>query len=81
MIGARRTKPSGEIVERMNGSISSLKIWNRILTAEDVKNVYGSCDLTRGNVLNWCENVITPMLRKGVKIVSPSTACRATSCK
>ena len=81
MIGARKTRPSGEIVERMNGSISSLKIWNRILTAEEVQKVHGSCDLTRGSVLNWCENLISPMLRKGVKIVSPSTACSPTLCK
>ncbi|PFX33501.1 Pentraxin-4 [Stylophora pistillata] len=74
VLGARRDG-SGEFVERLNGSMSNLKIWNRELTAQEISKVHGSCDFTRGNVFNWCENVIAPMLRKGVKIVSPSTTC------
>lgn len=77
VLGALR-KGSGEFVERLNGSMSNLRIWSRELTAEEIKKVYDSCDFIRGNVFNWCENVVAPMLRKGVKIVSPSTACSSS---
>ncbi|KAL9979868.1 hypothetical protein ACROYT_G017592 [Oculina patagonica] len=77
VIGARRTGPSGVFTDRMNGSISNLNIWNRYLNEEDVHKVYRSCDLNRGNVVYWCKHVIAPMLRNGVSIVSPSTACDA----
>lgn len=80
VLGALR-KGSGEFVERLNGSMSSLRIWSRELTAEEIKKVYDSCDFIRGNVFNWCENVVAPMLRKGVKIVSPSTACSSSLCE
>lgn len=77
MVGARRTGPSGEFTDRLNGRFSNLNIWDRYLTEEDVHKVYRSCDLNRGNVMYWCKHVIAPMLRNNVSIVSPSTGCSA----
>ena len=79
-IGARRSRSTGQITHRMSGRFSNLNIWDRYLTEDDLHKVYRSCDLNRGNVMYWCQNVIVPMLRNNVSIVSPSTGCSA-SCK
>lgn len=77
VIGARRTGSNGQITHRMSGRFSNLNIWDRYLTEEDLQKVYRSCDLNRGNVMYWCQHVITPMLRNNVSIVSSSTGCSA----
>jgi len=77
IIGAKKKMPQGEFINRLNGSLSSLNIWNKFLTADEVQKVYRSCDQSRGTVLYWCAHVIGPMLRNGVTMVTPSTACTA----
>ena len=77
LIGARKNGLTGQITQRMSGRFSSLNIWDRYLTEDDLHKVYRSCDLNRGNVMYWCKHVITPMLRNNINIVSPSTGCSA----
>lgn len=79
VIGARM-QPDGTLAEHMNGSLSNLNVWNKYLTADEVQNVYHSCNLAKGNVFYWCSHVINLMTRINVSTVSPSTACSA-SCK
>lgn len=74
-------KGFGEFVEGLNGSMSNLRIWNRELIVEEIKKVYDSCDFIRGNVFNWCENVVVLMFRKGVKIVLFFIVCSFSLCE
>ena len=79
VIGARM-QPDGTLTDHMNGSLSNLNVWNKYLTADEVQNVYRSCNLAKGDVFYWCSHVINLMTRINVSMVSPSTACSA-SCK
>lgn len=81
VIGAGKSKGKVEgFIQHFNGSLSAVNIWNKLLTADDVLKLYRACHLQRGNLLYWCEHVISPMLRNNVSMTSPSTSC-SSSCK
>ena len=81
VIGAGKSNVvGGGFIQHFNGSLSAVNIWNKLLTADDVLKLYRACHLYRGNLLYWCEHVISPMLRNNVSMTSPSTSC-SSSCK
>ncbi|XP_074617862.1 C-reactive protein-like isoform X2 [Acropora palmata] len=78
VIGAGKSKgKEGGFIQHFNGSLSAVNIWNKLLTADDVLKLYRACHLQRGNLLYWCEHVISPMLRN-VSMTSPSTSCSSS---
>lgn len=79
VIGAGKSNVvGGGFIQHFNGSLSAVNIWNKLLTADDVLKLYRACHLYRGNLLYWCEHVISPMLRNDVSMTSPSTSCSSS---
>lgn len=79
VIGAGKSNVAGGgFIQHFNGSLSAVNIWNKLLTADDVLKLYRACHLYRGNLLYWCEHVISPMLRNDVSMTSPSTSCSSS---
>lgn len=76
VIGAGKSKAG--FIQHFNGSLSAVNIWNKLLTADEVLKLYRACHLQRGNLLYWCEHVISPMLRNNVSMTSPSTSCSSS---
>ncbi|XP_064199795.1 sushi, von Willebrand factor type A, EGF and pentraxin domain-containing protein 1 isoform X2 [Anguilla rostrata] len=62
-------------VESFVGSISQLNIWDRVLTAQQIKSLATSCpkDISRGNVLAWSD-FLTGVIGR-VKTTASSIFC------
>ena len=74
IIGQEQDAFGGRLDPSQNyiGELTSLNIWNRVLSSTEIANMSKSCHLGEGNVKKWSNFKVG--IRGNVRVISPS-AC------
>ena len=80
MIGQDQGSQCGGFSKPYYGRMSQLNVWNRVLTREEVNDVYQQCASVVGNVFAWDRRKVSPHVNAPVKITATTGACES-NCK